>query len=212
MITAFLETAGVVSGLLHSPELAKRWAQPSVLAQFRVSGLAGHLVFAGVYLVERWLDRPAPAGGDVLDAAGYFLLVDDPADVDNEVARRIRQLGEQRAAGGPVALAAEFDAGRERLAALLPTLSPDRLVDQSGTQGTRVLTVEQCLLTRLVELTVHLDDLAASLGVPTPEVPAAAAEAVAGCLARIAVGRHGFLPVLRTLSRRERAAGPVAAF
>jgi hypothetical protein len=27
-----------------------------------------------------------------------------------------------------------------------------------------------------------------------------------------AVARHGFLPVMRTLSRRERAAAPVAAF
>lgn len=212
MITAYLETAGVVSGLLRSPELAKRWGEPSVLAEFRVSGLAGHLVFSGVYVVERWLERPAPAGGDVLDAARYYLLVDDPADVDNEVAQRIRKLGEERAAGGPAALAAEFDAGRERLAALLPTLPPDRLVDQAGAYGARLLTLDQCLLTRLIELTVHLDDLAASLGVPTPEVPAAAAEAVAGCLTRIAVGRHGFLPVLRTLSRRERAGEPIAAF
>ncbi|WP_279536923.1 hypothetical protein [Paractinoplanes brasiliensis] len=39
-----------------------------------------------------------------------------------------------------------------------------------------------------------------------------AADAVTVCLARLSGTRHGFLPVLRTLSRRERAGGSVAAF
>ncbi|MFC4007796.1 hypothetical protein ACFOY2_11220 [Nonomuraea purpurea] len=47
---------------------------------------------------------------------------------------------------------------------------------------------------------------------PTPLVPAEAADAVTVCLTRIAVARHGFLPVMRALSRRERAADPIAAF
>lgn len=39
-----------------------------------------------------------------------------------------------------------------------------------------------------------------------------AADAVTTCLTHIAVARHGCLPVIRTLSRRERAVDPIAAF
>ncbi|MEV4326803.1 hypothetical protein ACIG5D_33160 [Microbispora rosea] len=45
-----------------------------------------------------------------------------------------------------------------------------------------------------------------------PAGPAGAADAVAACLTRIAVARHGVLPVIRTLARRERASDQIAAF
>jgi hypothetical protein len=148
-------------------------------------------------------------GGVPIDAVGYFLAGVRPApNLDEAVPRRIRESGEQEAAAGPDALARECEATRGRLATLLPTVPLDRPVGMLS----HVLRLDQCLLTRLVELVVHLDDLAVSVGVPTPGVPAEAADAVATCLTRIAVARHGLLPVLRTLSRRERASAPVAAF
>lgn len=208
MISAFLDTAEVVSGLLHSPVLTERWESPSALARFRVSGLAGHLARA-VFNVERWLVEPSPAGGTPIDAVAYFLSGAGPApDLNDTVPCRIRELGEQEAVDGPVALAEEFDAARARLTSLLPALPSDRPVGVFA----HVLPLDQCLLTRLVELVVHLDDLAVSLEIPTPPVPAEAADAVAVCLTRIAVARHGFLPVIRTLSRRERAVDQIAAF
>ncbi|MFG6193098.1 maleylpyruvate isomerase N-terminal domain-containing protein [Nonomuraea sp. JJY05] len=208
MISAFLGTAEVVSGLLHSPVLTERWERPSALARFRVSGLAGHLARA-VFNVERWVAEPPQADGAPIDAVAYFLAGTGPApDLDDAVPRRIRAAGEQEAAGGPAALAGEFDAARNRLTTLLPTLPTDRPVGVFS----HVLPLDQCLLTRLVELVVHLDDLAVSLEVPTPPVPVEATDAVTDCLTRIAVARHGFLPVIRTLSRRERATDPIAAF
>lgn len=208
MRRAFLETAEVVATLLHSPELAARWEQPSSLPSFRVSGLAGHLARAA-FNVERWLQAPPPVGGAPIDAVAYYLAGAAPApDLDDAVPSRIRETGEQEAAAGPAALAADFDATRARLATLLPALAPDRPVGVFA----HVLPLDQCLLTRLVEFVVHLDDLAVSLDRPTPPPPPAAADAVTVCLARLSVARHGFLPVLRTLSRRERAAGSVAAF
>ncbi|MEU8176518.1 hypothetical protein AB0C14_26905 [Microbispora hainanensis] len=90
----------------------------------------------------------------------------------------------------------------------MPALPPDRPVGVFA----HVLPLDQCLLTRLVELVVHLDDLAVSLDIPTSPVPAEAADAVAVCLTRIAVARHGLLPVIRILSRRERAVDQIAAF
>lgn len=213
MITAFLATAEVASGLLHSGALVERWERPSALAGFPVSGLAGHLLHSTVLVTERWVSAPAPVECDPMDAAGYYLANTAPdPDLDGEVPRRIRDMGQRAAAAGPAELVAEYDAGRARLAALLPTLPGDRLVAQTGASGLRVLPLDQCLLTRLIELTVHIDDLAVSLDLPTPDVPAEAAEAVATCLTRMALGSHGFLPVLRALSRRERATTSIAAF
>jgi hypothetical protein len=208
VISAFLDTAEVASGLLRSPVLAERWERPSALARFRVSGLAGHLARA-VFNVERRLAEPPPAGGTSIDAVAYFLADAGPEpDLDDAVPRRIRETGEQEAAGGSAALTEKFDAARARLAERLPTVPLDRPVSVFG----HVLPLDQCLLTRLVEFVVHLDDVAVSLGTPTPPVPAEATDAVITCLTRIAVARHGFLPVVRTLARRERATDPVTVF
>lgn len=70
MRRAFLETAEVVSTLLHYPELAARWEQPSALPSFRVSGLAGHLARLsvarhGFLPVLRTLSRRERADGSV---------------------------------------------------------------------------------------------------------------------------------------------------
>ncbi|MFK4104877.1 maleylpyruvate isomerase N-terminal domain-containing protein [Streptomyces sp. NPDC019531] len=208
MIFAFLDTAEVASVLLRSPLLAERWERPSALDRFRISGLAGHLARA-VLNVERWLAEPLPADRLPVDAVTYFLAGVGPAPrLDDAVPLRIREVGEREAAGGPDALVEAFDAARARLAVRLPTMPLDRPVGVF----THVLPLDQCLLTRLVELVVHLDDLAVSLEVPTPSVPAEATEAVTDCLTRIAVARHGFLPVMRTLARRERVTDPIAAF
>lgn len=131
---------------------------------FPVSGLAGHLARA-VLNVERRLVSPPPADRTPVDAVTYFLAGVGPApDPDDAVPLRIR---EQEAAGGPDALAEAFDTARARLAAQLPAMPPDRPVGVF----VHVLPLDQCLLTRLVELVVHLDDLAVSLEVPLRRCP-----------------------------------------
>ena len=67
------------------------------------------------------------------------------------------------------------------------------------------------LLTRLLEIVVHSDDLAVSVRVATPEFPDEAFEPVRDLLVRLAVRRHGQSAVVGTLSRRERAK-PIFAF
>ncbi|MGW1676200.1 maleylpyruvate isomerase N-terminal domain-containing protein [Saccharopolyspora sp. NPDC002376] len=130
-------------------------------------------------------------------------------DVDHAGQRRIRARGEQAAGLGPTDLAERFDAARARLAprlAALPAEQPVLVFDRW------VLPLDQCLLTRLIELAVHLDDLAVSLDLATPAVPDDVAEIVISSLASIATGRHGTASVLRALSRRERAPAVIAAF
>jgi len=63
-----------------------------------------------------------------------------------------------------------------------------------------------------MEIAVHSDDLAVSVGVPTPPLPAAVIDPVLALLTQVAVRRHGQTAVLRTLSRSERAPATIAAF
>jgi hypothetical protein len=63
-----------------------------------------------------------------------------------------------------------------------------------------------------MEMVVHADDLAASIGVDTPEFPEEAVSPVLGLLAGVAVRRHGQAAVVRALSRPQRAPESVSAF
>ena len=188
MANLFLATAAVASPILHSGQIADRWTRPSALPEFRVDALAGHLGRA-VFNVERFLDTPLSTDAAPIDAVAYFLAADFEPELDDPARR--------------------FDAARARLAvrlAELPAEQPVVVFDRW------VLPLDQCLITRLVELAVHLDDLAVSLDVATPAIPADAAAVVIATLARVATARHGVLPVLRALARRERSPHPVTAF
>ena len=59
---------------------------------------------------------------------------------------------------------------------------------------------------------MHSDDLAASVGVPTPEFPDEAVRAVLALLTVVAVERHGQTALVRALSRPQRAPSSVSAF
>jgi hypothetical protein len=67
-----------------------------------------------------------------------------------------------------------------------------------------VLLLDDYLVTRIIELTVHTDDLAVSVGLPTPEFPASATALAIEALVDVAIPRNGDLAVLRALTRRER--------
>ena len=207
MIATFLSAARTAAALLRSPELADSWAKPSALAEFRVSGLAGHL--AGQVLnVPRFLDAPVPADAPVMDAVHYYAQHGDPA-VDSPTSSGIRARSEQVAGSSPAELASRYDAAVTALAARLDDVDEDRLVSVFDRW---VLPLDECLLTRLLEIVVHADDLAVSIGVPTPEFSDDVVDAVITTLARIAVRKRGTLPVLRALSRRERADSVASAF
>jgi hypothetical protein len=64
----------------------------------------------------------------------------------------------------------------------------------------------------MMEIAVHSDDLAQSVGLPTPLFPADVADAVVVLLARLAARRHGAPAVIRAFSRAERAPERLTAF
>jgi hypothetical protein len=63
-----------------------------------------------------------------------------------------------------------------------------------------------------MEIVVHSDDLAASVGLPTPEFPESVAAPVLALLTGVATRRHGQAAVVRALSRPQRAPSSVSAF
>jgi hypothetical protein len=198
----FLATGRAVAALFDHPSLAARWDDHSALAEFSVRGLAGHLSRA-VGSVNAYLDRDEPPADDVITAAHYYgLAVGDDTDVTSPLHTAIRQRGEEAAADGVDGLRKEFDALLDGMAT--------RLADEPPTRRIRVyqdlvLTLDDYLVTRLIEMTVHMDDLAVSLDVPTPALPEAAADAAIHTLVDVARARGGDTAVLRALTRRERA-------
>ncbi|MFG1777059.1 maleylpyruvate isomerase N-terminal domain-containing protein [Micromonospora sp. NPDC049048] len=206
--TAYLTAARSAVDLLADPAVAIHWDEPSALPAFGVGGLAGHLA-SQVLGVPAVLAAPVPAGDPVglLDhyARGGWL----GAPVDAIVNVAIRRAGDGLAADGPAALVDRCAATLRELSGVLPGEPSGRVVHLA--RGPWSLTLDDFLATRLMELVVHADDLAVSVGVPTPELPAEAVNPVLTLLARLAVRRHGQPAVLRALSRAERAPTSVAA-
>jgi uncharacterized protein (TIGR03083 family) len=205
VIDAFLATAATVSTLLHSPLVSDKWDEVSVLPEFTVGALAGHLARA-VFTTEAYLGAEMPADATMTDAVGYLGMLNRLTPQDNQ---QIVDRGAVDAGTGQDDLVARYDAAVARLTAVLPGLPEDRPMPM---RAGLVLPLRDCLATRLVELLVHADDLAISLGGPTPTFDDEAADAVVTLLARFARHRHGTPALLRAFTRAERAPGSIAAF
>jgi hypothetical protein len=156
-----------------------------------------------VLTAEKYLSSSVVDTSEITDAAGYTATVLGSHDpVDSDFHRAVRTRSEEAAAGGPAALAREVREARERLAQRLSGAVLDQPVQVL--QGV-VVTVREYLRTRLVELVIHFDDLAVSVGEERRrDIPESTYEAVAVLLAQVAVRRQGGLNVVRGLARRER--------
>lgn len=198
----FCGTVDAAAPLLTEPALAERFAGPSALAEFSVRGLAGHLLRA-LTSAEGYLDAPEPpAGSDVISAAAYYAAVFPGENIlDSDFNRAIRQRALEAAPDKPEEMPGLWAETAGRLRGRLTAAPPGRLVQVFGGM---VLTLDEYLVTRLVELIVHVDDLAVSLDAPPPPLPPAATGLVIATLVEVARIRHGATAVVRALTRRER--------
>jgi hypothetical protein len=88
-------------------------------------------------------------------------------------------------------------------------LDPATMVEMFG----RVLPIDECAAACLLELVIHADDLAVSLGLEPVAFGESAVDLVVVTLSRISRKRHGDVAVIRSLSRSERApARGISAF
>lgn len=205
---AYLRAARSAAQLLADPAVAAAWEKPSALAEFRVSGLAGHLGRQVTRVVELAAAGPAdeaPIG--LLDHFGRSTWVG--ATLSDPTSVGVREGGEKDAAGGPAALAGHIAALVTDLEEVLPTLPADLVVALPWAGW--ALRFDDFLVTRLLEIAVHNDDLAVSVGIDAPEQPDEVLGPVFAVLTELAVNRHGATAVLRALSRAERAPATIAA-
>lgn len=197
-----LEAVAVAGDVLCDDRVTGAWEDPSALEGMVVGALAGHLVRAST-TVRDALAKAAPSGDrPLLDAAGYFLSIEGlGGDLDSDLHAGIRARAAAAASDGPTAVLGRWrDAARD-LARRLGETAPGRPVEVFGG---RALAIEDYLDTRLIEVVVHTDDLAASVGLPAPAFAEDATGRVIACLVEIARRRHGDLAVIRAMVRRER--------
>lgn len=198
----FCDAVDATTALVRGPTLIERFDGPSALAEFSIRGLAGHVLRA-VTSAEGYLDGPEPEPGpEPLSAAEYYVAVAAAStDIDDDVNRAIRQRGVEAAPGSAEEFPVAWAGAAARIRARLAAEPAGRLV---RVYGDLVLTLDEYLVTRLIELVVHAEDLAVSLGVAPPPLPPGATGLAIATLVEVARRRHGDTAVLRALTRRER--------
>ena len=200
----FLQAGRIATELVrHS---ADDWERPSALEYMTVGALCGHLIRA-IGSVDAYLDRPEPEGEPVSPAEYYSAALEDPEQsssaprLDSALHTAIRERSMEEATGGPAKVAERSAAVLERLTGRLQAESADRCVEVF--KGI-CLSLDHYLITRMIELAVHADDLAVSLGRSTPEMPPLVMDLSIRTLVDVGRLRHGDVAVLRALTRRER--------
>jgi hypothetical protein len=206
---SFLTAARISGDLSRRPEVAERWTAESACVGMSVGGLAFHLAAQVTNTVR--LVAAAPADHDPIPLLEHYVRAAwVHSDLDADVNVDIRTGGDAEAEAGPDALAALVD---EQLAQLPEVLAAaeDGAAVFIPWQGWS-LSLHDWLVTREMEIVVHSDDLAASVGLETPEFPEPVLTPVLGLLTAVAVRRHGQTALVRALSRPQRAPTSVSAF
>ncbi len=205
---AFLASARLAADLALSPEVADRWEEESACAGMTIGGLAHHLSAQARNTAALFA---APEHGETIPLLEHYRRAAwVHTSLDSEVNAGIAAGSDAEAVGGPSVLAEQV---RDNLAALpgaLEAVTDDRAV-LIPWQGW-ALTARDFAVTRLMEIVVHSDDLAASVDLPTPQFPDEAVREVLTLLTAVAVEKHGQTALVRALSRPQRAHGSVSAF
>jgi Mycothiol maleylpyruvate isomerase N-terminal domain len=208
-VTAFLVTARTSQSLLNDSAVAAGWTQPSALPGFTVGGLAEHLA-GQILTTARVLSEPPSTDELVPISEHYARAAWVGADRDAEPNVTIRNSGEQAAAEGHTALAVRVEQALAELEVALRDEPPDRWIRPPA--GPWSLSLEDFLLTRMMEMVVHCDDLACSLDLTTPPFPAPVQDPVLELLVGLSGRRHGAMALVRALTRAERAPSSISAF
>lgn len=205
----FIAAARVARVLIADPHVAASWHRPSALSEMSVGALAAHLA-RQVILVKKVLRQPSATEPAATLAEHYQRALWVGADVDADINVAIRQGGERVAEEGVDQLLTRLDVAIARLDADL--LNVGRTHRVSPPAGPWSLSIDDFITTRLMEVVVHTDDLACSVGVASPAFPEDADRHVLGLLVDIARRKHGATAVLRALTRRERAPESILVF
>ncbi|MEX0869290.1 MAG: maleylpyruvate isomerase N-terminal domain-containing protein [Nitriliruptoraceae bacterium] len=210
IVAPVLAAADAAADLIEDAAVHAAWDEPSALAEYTVGGLAGHLA-RGMLTAAQYLlaDEAGISDVELVDAAGYFATVladHDPVDSDKHRDTRARSAAE--AADGPDVLLSRMAEARS---AFVAAVDADRIPEAIMVRDNIAMTPAEYLRTRLVELVVHLDDLATSVH-RTPMIDDEVLVITAGVLGETAARRSGALAAVQALSRAERHPEAIRAF
>jgi Mycothiol maleylpyruvate isomerase N-terminal domain len=196
----FPTAAAVGLDLIQRRQVRDQWLLPSVLPKMSVGALACHLGRQVVRAAELLPVATDLAPLDCVDTHYHraaWVMSTSPDDPPND-----RSTDDAEAALGAAALAGRISGALQTVRRLLADgLARD--VVPIPWQGWS-LRRDDFLLTRMLEIVVHADDLALSIGVRTPEFPAEVFAPVRDLLVRLAVKRHGQSALISALARSER--------
>lgn len=206
--SAVTEAAVQLRELVDTHAVADAWDQESSLPGMSVGGLTRHLVSQPECAVE-FLGLPAPADAPLLGLVGHYDNVDwldapITAGENTSIRDDFNQLGAAGHADSVDVLARSLD----RLDAAIDAAGSTTYVPWQDCR----LPTDDFLVVRAMEMMVHADDLAVSVGITPLRFQPAVAEPVLALLAALAARRHGHLDVMRALSRDERPHGALSAF
>ncbi len=207
---AVIVATDLIAGLVARPEVAAEWTRGSSCEGMSVGGLTRHLVSQPVNVVTLLRsDRAAGAGSETIDLLQHYERASwVREDRDGETNRSIRATADSQAAEGPAAALGLLARARADLNAALTDAPPTTYVPWQGW----TLATDDFLVTRLMEMVVHADDLAASVDLAAPAFGPAVLDPVFRLLTVLAVRRHGQDALVRTLTRPQRAPATVSAF
>jgi len=204
-----MASSRIVVDLVLSAPVRDRWRDESACEGMTVGGLAHHTAAQLDHLVTLYAAAPDESA-PISALEHYRRAAWANTGLDDEANVAIRTGSDEQAVGGPDELAPRSARALEALPAALGGVEDDDavLIPWQGWS----LTAHDLAVTRLMEMVVHADDLAASASVAIPEFPVDAVRLVVDLLAGIAVDRHGQVAVVRALSRPQRAPRSVSAF
>ena len=202
---AFLRTGLDFIGLVERPEVGEQWDAPSAVERMTIGGVAAH----GLTALDDILDhceRPEPATPRFIGLVEYYRAarLDRRADLDLPGHSFIREDAAAKAAEGRDAVVAKARANLDQLRWVLPAMAPDKRVylpRQPPMAGALAMMVAN----RTVELAAHMDDVAVSVGIPTPEIDPAAGSMILTVLVSIARKMNNDTQLMRAMARTERA-------
>ncbi|HEX7167785.1 MAG TPA: maleylpyruvate isomerase N-terminal domain-containing protein [Acidimicrobiales bacterium] len=208
VIEAFRDAGGAFSALVERDSARRAWQAPSAVDGYTVGGLVAHTLIATRRLADV-LDLDEPDAGLAVDLPAFYGAnrVDTRADLgDGSLHAILRANGEELAQSGHANVVGQVRTVVAEVAERLPHERPERRVSVVRVRG-GTTDLATYLRSRVVELVVHGDDVAASIGLAAFDASPLAWRVTNEALVELAVARSGAAPVMRSFARVERAPG-----
>jgi hypothetical protein len=166
-----------------------------------VAALVGHLVVGGILRVEDALATEPPADFKPVTAAQLLSWV--PLGSDDGVHGQVREVAAKYAVPGVDHLIERATTSLDRVAPMLQAEGLERVVAYPWAPSLS-MTVRELLRSRVLELVVHVEDVAASIGADDFALDPDAVRIACHLGIDVNIERYGAASVVRALCRRER--------